>query len=105
MLKERANYWWMKSWTRSTHNLGGSENFKNSKKYFLQSKLQDLADHGKLGRPYTILINETVGRYMVAVRDIKAGEVDTVILIIIILTILTILTILITDILLTIIGQ
>merc|ERR1719234_882261 len=35
---------------------------------------QDLADHGRLGRPYTILINKTVGRYMVAVRDIKPGE-------------------------------
>ena len=40
-----------------------------------QLNYQDLADHGKLGRPYKILTNGVVGRYMVAVRDIKAGEV------------------------------
>ena len=36
---------------------------------------QDLADHGKQGRPYKILTDEVVGRHMVAVRNIKAGEV------------------------------
>ena len=36
---------------------------------------QDLADHGQLGRPYEIVVNEVVGRHLVAVRDVKAGEV------------------------------
>ena len=36
---------------------------------------QDLADHGKLGKPYRIVTDEDVGRHMVAVRDIKAGQV------------------------------
>ena len=39
------------------------------------STFQDLADHGKQGRPYKILTDEVVGRHMVAVRNIKAGEV------------------------------
>ena len=36
---------------------------------------QDLADHGQLGRPYEVVVNEVVGRHLVAVRDVKAGEV------------------------------
>ena len=36
---------------------------------------QDLADHGQLGRPYEIVVDEMVGRHLVAVRDVKAGEV------------------------------
>ena len=36
---------------------------------------QDLADHGQLGRPYEIVVDEVVGRHLVAVRDVKAGEV------------------------------
>jgi len=36
---------------------------------------KDLADHSRLGKPYQILTDEDVGRHMVAVRDIKAGEV------------------------------
>ena len=36
---------------------------------------QDLADHGPPGRPYEIVVDEVVGRHLVAVRDVKAGEV------------------------------
>ena len=36
---------------------------------------QDLADHRQLGRPYEIVVDEMVGRHLVAVRDVKAGEV------------------------------
>ena len=46
-----------------------------NEKYVEMMSWQDLADHGQLGRPYEIVVNEMVGRRLVAVRDVKAGEV------------------------------
>ena len=46
-----------------------------NEKYVEMMSWQDLADHGPLGRPYEIVVDEMVGRHLVAVRDVKAGEV------------------------------
>ena len=35
----------------------------------------DLANHGSLGKPYTILKDKDVGRHVIATRDIHAGQV------------------------------
>ena len=58
----QKNYWYMSPMKNMFHQIE-------------MMPWQDLADHGQLGRPYEIVVNEMVGRHLVAVRDVKAGEV------------------------------